>query len=129
MASSSYEGKKETFVAAISLFASAGTLICCALPALLVALGMGAVMAGLVSSFPQLVWISENKKAVFIIAACLLAAAGWMLWRARLLPCPIDAKKAAACKLLRKISVIIYFTAVFFYAVGFFFAYFAANLL
>lgn len=127
MSGEKYGGRRETALAALSLFASAGTLVCCALPALLVALGMGAVMAGLVSAFPGLVWISEHKNAVFIVAAILLAVAGAMLWRARSLPCPIDPKQAAACTSLRKISWSIYLFALVCYAVGVFFAYFAAR--
>ena len=44
-----------------TLLASTATLVCCVLPAVLVSLGAGAVLAGLVSSFPQLVWLSEHK--------------------------------------------------------------------
>ncbi len=128
MSADSYQGKRETAIVALSLFTSAGTLICCALPALLVSLGMGAVMAGLAANVPALVWVSEHKKAVFIVAALLLFAAGWMLWQARLTPCPIDPKKAAACRFLRKISVGIYVLSVLMYAIGFFFAFIASNL-
>ena len=42
-------------------FGSMSTLICCVLPSLLVSLGLGAVMAGLASNVPGLVWISEHK--------------------------------------------------------------------
>ena len=40
-----------------SLLASSATLVCCVLPAVLVSLGAGAVLVGLVSAFPQLVWL------------------------------------------------------------------------
>ena len=46
----------------LSLFASSSTLVCCALPALLVALGAGAALSSLVSVFPQVVWLSEHKE-------------------------------------------------------------------
>jgi hypothetical protein len=49
-------------LSALSLFTSFSTLICCALPALLVALGAGAVLSTLVSHVPQLVWVSEHKQ-------------------------------------------------------------------
>jgi hypothetical protein len=39
----------------LSLFASSSTLICCAIPALLVSLGAGAALASLVAVFPQIV--------------------------------------------------------------------------
>ena len=44
----------------VTLATGASTLLCCALPALLVALGAGAVLATAVSVFPQLVWVSEH---------------------------------------------------------------------
>jgi hypothetical protein len=34
----------------------------------MVSLGMGAVLAGLVSDFPQLVWLSKHKIEVFGLA-------------------------------------------------------------
>jgi hypothetical protein len=59
-----------------SLLASAATLVCCVLPAVMVSLGAGASLVGLVSAFPQLVWLSEHKNLVFAIAAALLLASG-----------------------------------------------------
>ena len=41
----------------LTLFGSFSTLLCCALPALLVSLGAGAVTIGLVSAVPQLIWL------------------------------------------------------------------------
>jgi len=52
----------------VSLFTSGSTLICCALPATLVAIGSAATLVSLVSNFPQLVWISEHKALVFGLA-------------------------------------------------------------
>ena len=56
----------------LTIFSSVGTLVCCALPALLVSIGAGAVMASLVSAVPQLVWISEHKIPLFVFAGLLL---------------------------------------------------------
>src|SRR5919106_5836222 len=66
-----------------TLLASTTTLVCCVLPAVLVSLGAGAAVVGLVSTFPQLVWLSEHKALVFGIAGVLLAGSGVMIWRAR----------------------------------------------
>ena len=52
----------------------------------MVALGAGASLAGLVTAFPQLIWLSERKPLVFGVAFAMLAFAGWMQWRARTLP-------------------------------------------
>ena len=86
--------KKETLWATLSLFASAGTLVCCALPALLVTLGMGAVLAGLVSNVPGLVWFSEHKVAVFVVAGVLILSAGVARHYAGSRSCPVDPGQA-----------------------------------
>jgi hypothetical protein len=91
-------------MAAITLAASAGTLVCCVLPAVMVALGAGAALAGLVTSFPQLIWLSEHKPLVFGFAIFMLALSGSVQWRARRLPCPADPALALACVRLRKAS-------------------------
>lgn len=91
-------------VSALTLLASGGTLVCCVLPAVMVALGAGAALAGLVTAVPQLVWLSEHKALVFGIATVMLALSGVMLWRARSLPCPADPAAAVACRRLRTTS-------------------------
>jgi hypothetical protein len=121
--------KGQLLAPTISLFTSAATLVCCALPALMVSLGMGAVLAGLVSDFPQLVWLSKHKIEVFGVAAVLLLIAGAMLWRARYLPCPIDPVQAKACTRLRIISWVIYWISVLIFATGVFFAFIAPLVL
>ncbi len=109
----------------LSLFSSGGTLICCALPALLVALGAGAALSSLVSAMPQLVWFSENKVAVFGFAMLMLAASGIMQWRARRLPCPADLALARACVRARAMSAWTYALSVLIFLVGGFFAFVA----
>lgn len=120
--------KKESLLSTISLFTSAGTLLCCALPALLVTLGAGATLAGLVSAAPWLVFLSKHKVWTFSIAALLLLVAGVMRWNARNAPCPIYPAQAKACMRLRKISAWIYWISVALYATGFFFAFVAVHL-
>ena len=115
--------------ATLSLLASTSTLLCCALPALFVALGAGAALAGLVSAAPWLVWLSAHKALTFGTAGGLLLAAGVLQWRARTLPCPADARLAAACARVRKASVVIYVTACWFYLLGAGFAFLLPRLL
>ena len=110
-------------LAALALLASSGTLLCCVLPAVMVALGAGAALAGVVAAVPQLVWLSEHKALVFGIAGVLLVVAGVVLWRARRLPCPVDAEQARACMRLRKWSALLYATALFAFALGATFAF------
>jgi hypothetical protein len=112
-------------VAATALLASSATLVCCVLPAVLVSLGAGAVLVGLVSAVPQLVWLSEHKPLVFGVAGTLLIVSGAFLWHARRLPCPTDGMAARACARLRAISSWLYRGAVFLYVIGITFTYLA----
>lgn len=115
--------------ATLALFTSVSTLICCALPALLVSIGMGAVMAGLIETVPGITWMGANKPIVFAVAGLVLAASGAWQWHARSLPCPADPVKAQACNRLRRISWILWWVSVAAYLVGAFFAFFAVYLL
>lgn len=110
-------------LAVLALLASSGTLVCCVLPAAMVALGAGAVLAGVVSAVPQLVWLSEHKLPVFATAATALAIAGIALWGGRSLPCPADPEAARACVSLRRWSALFYGLAVFAFCVGAGFAF------
>ena len=121
-------GPKNTLAPALSLFASTGTLICCALPALMVSLGMGAALAGLVSDFPQLIWLSKHKILVFGLSGLLIVLAGIMMWHARRLPCPADQAKAKTCARLRVFSWWVWGFSVLCFSTGSFFA-FAAPLI
>jgi hypothetical protein len=115
--------KRNAWLAFTALLASAGTLVCCVLPAVMVALGAGAVLAGLVSAVPQLVWMSAHKGLVFGAAAALLLVAGFGLWRARSIPCPTDPALARTCVRLRKLSTSVYLIALAVFAVGTTFAF------
>jgi hypothetical protein len=119
---------KEGLLNYFTLFGSMGTLICCALPSLLVSLGLGAVMAGLASNVPGLIWISEHKLGVFIFAGGMLLMNGALLWFNRNAPCPIDPKLREACIKGRKTSRVFYFVSLGVYLVGFSFAYVIPNI-
>ena len=117
------ESRTGFWASVASLFASSGTLVCCALPALLVGLGAGAVLSSLVSAVPQLVWLSEHKEGLFITAGLMLATSGWLQWRNHTAPCPTDAAKRCACLRTRKTSARVYGISVLIYAVGGWFAF------
>lgn len=106
-----------------ALAASSGTLLCCALPALLVTLGAGAALAGLVSVFPQIVWLSEHKALVFGVAAAAMAVAGVMQWRARSAPCPTEPALRDACLRTRRWSARVYAVSLLFLVLGAWFAF------
>lgn len=113
---------KKTFPLFI-LLSSTSTLVCCVLPALFVTFGFGATFASLVTNIPQLVWLSENKAALFIFAATMLVAGGVMQWRAKDEPCPLDPELARACTKTRRRSLGLYIFSVTVYFIGFGFAY------
>lgn len=113
----------------LSLLTSGSTLICCALPATLVAIGSVATLTSLISHFPQLIWISAHKPLVFGLAGATLLLAGILQWRARSLPCPADLQLAALCQRTRRQSGWIYGGSVLLFLVGCFFAFIAPLLL
>lgn len=80
----------------LALFASTGTLVCCALPIILVTLGFGSVVVAMTSSLPFLITLSQHKIAVFILSAVTLAVAGWVLY-GRTTYCPADPEMARRC--------------------------------
>ncbi|WP_413561376.1 hypothetical protein [Bdellovibrio sp. HCB209] len=120
---------KNSFISYLTLFSSAGTLVCCALPALLVSLGLGAVLAGLATKVPGLIWISENKTQVFIFAAIMLTVNGLWMWFNRNAPCPIEPELRDACIRGRKFSARVYALSVTIFLIGVFFAFVAPKIL
>jgi hypothetical protein len=115
--------KSNLLTSIATLFASSGTLICCAIPALLVALGAGATLSTVVSIFPKIVWISEHKIEVFTFAGVMLTISGYMQWRGRFAPCPVDPILRNACLRTRKTSLVVYLTSLFVYLTGGWFAF------
>ena len=123
------KSKSHGFISTIALFGSFSTLFCCALPALFVSLGAGAALIGVVSTFPQLIWLSEHKVGLFIFAGVMLTLSGTMRYLTRNAPCPADPKKAKACARMRKFSFGIFLFSLTMYCVGFYFAFIAAKLM
>ncbi|HVF34175.1 MAG TPA: hypothetical protein VND91_02510 [Candidatus Saccharimonadia bacterium] len=115
-------------LAAATLIASTGTLVCCVLPAVMVALGAGAALASLATAVPALVWLSMHKAIVFGGAALLLAGSGAVLWRARRSPCPADPLLAASCARIRRASLALWGTAAAMTAIGALFAFLLPRL-
>ena len=106
----------------ITLFASTGTLLCCALPILLVSLGFGAVVAALTSSLPVLVTLAEYEPWMFSISALLLVTTAWTLW-VRPRECPGDPELAERCTQARVWNVRVFWMASVVWMVGFTAAY------
>ncbi|TBO30467.1 hypothetical protein EYS42_10475 [Aquabacterium lacunae] len=117
------EQKRSAATSWLALFAGTSTLLCCALPAMLVTLGAGASLATLVSVFPQIVWLSEHSAWVFCIGAVMLLLGGAAQWQQRHAPCPLDPGLRQACMAQRRRSVRIYGVSVLLFAVGSWFAF------
>ena len=117
------EARSGFWASLASLFASSSTLVCCALPALLVGLGAGAALSSLVSVFPQIVWLSDHKELLFIVATSLTLGSGVLQWRNRSAPCPSDPALRQACLSTRRTSLRFYGVSVAVLLVGAWFAF------
>jgi len=111
----------------LGLFSSVGTLLCCALPSLLVFLGFGATVASLLSAAPWLVALSRHKAWIFFGSGVLLVAAFYYVYRLapRLLvtsgACPAD--DPGACARATRLSRVLLGVSAAVYALGFGVAY------
>ena len=118
---------QESGVSWFTLFASTGTLICCALPIMLVTLGFGATVAAMTSSFPILVTLSEHKAWVFAFSAVMLLLSLWLMYRPGR-SCPTDPHKAAACARAQRWNRRVLWTSIVIWNIGFFAAFVALPL-
>lgn len=112
-------------IESIALLGSVGTLLCCALPAMLVSIGAGAAMASLVTNVPQLIWLSEHKIPLFVFAGIMLMMSGAVTYANRRTPCPVDPVQAKSCQRLRRWSIALFSGSILLYVVGFYFAFVA----
>jgi len=110
----------------LTLFASTGTLICCALPIIFVSLGFGATVAALTSSFPLLITLSKYKIWVFAFSAAMLALSGWLMYRPR--ACPVDPELSRVCLRTQVWNRRIYWISALIWGIGFFAAFLALPL-
>ena len=101
--------KKEGRVTWLTLFASTGTLVCCALPIMLVTLGMGATVVAMTSTFPVLITLSLHKSWVFVGSGLMLVLTGWLIYRPGRV-CPADQELDRLCNKARTWNRRIYWT-------------------
>ena len=121
------------FLGYVSLFTSLGTLLCCALPSLLVVIGLGATVASVVSTAPWLISLSRHKTWMFAIAGLLIAAN--FVYVFRIAPrlqqtgqsCPVD--QPSTCGTASRMSRMILWTSAGIYLVGLFSAYLLGPIL
>lgn len=113
---------KESLLPFFGLFTSISTILCCALPIILVTLGMGAVFASLTASFPFITWLAERSIYLFAIATILLLIGGYFIF-IKPQSCPADKKLAEMCSKTKKFNKIIWWLSVMILAISFFFKY------
>ena len=113
---------KDYLLPFLGLFTSLSTILCCALPIILVTLGMGAAFASLTANFPFVIWLAERAIYFFSITATILIIAGYFIF---LKPksCPADKKLAVICQKTQKINKIIWVLSVIILLISLFFKY------
>ena len=92
-----------------ALLSSSSTLLCCAIPAILVSMGAGAVFANIISVFHALTVISRFKVEITIMTFIILVAVGVLHSKTAKMPCPADPSLGRACLKSRKRSRIVYY--------------------
>lgn len=118
---------KENSIPWLTLFASTGTLLCCALPIVLVTLGLGAAVVSLTSAFPFLITLSQHKVWVFAFSGIMLGLSGWLMYRSGR-RCPTDPALGGLCNRTQVWNRRIYWMSVAIWGIGFFAAYLALPL-
>lgn len=102
----------------VTLLTATGTLLCCALPILLVTLGFGAVVGTLTRSLPVLVTLSEYETWMFTGSALLLGLSAWVLW-IRPQQCPSDPRLAQLCVQANRWNRLVFWVATAVWVAGF----------
>jgi hypothetical protein len=114
-----------------SLFTSLSTLLCCALPSLLVLFGLGASVASTLSFFPWLVILSRHKIFTFAVSGTLIMCSFvntyYIVPRFRRAECTPDNPKG--CAEASRLSRILLWISTVIYAIGFLVAFVLGPLL
>jgi len=123
--------KRAALLNYFSLFSSFSTLICCALPSVLVLLGMGTTVASLLSAAPWLVSLSRHKIWTFSIAGTLIALSFLVTYliAPRLRQDACNADDPTACGEVSKLSRSILWGSAVIWSCGFFVAYLLGPIL
>lgn len=122
------EKRKSAWLSYLSLFTSLGTLLCCALPSLLVLFGLGATVASFLTNVPWLVSLSRHKAWTFAIAGALIASDFVYIYafaprlKMQSEACPIEDSSTACDRATRLTRAALWISAAI-YAIGFFTAY------
>jgi len=119
--------KIDTAVSSLTLTATASTLVCCAIPIGLVAIGMGATVTAATSAFPVLIALSQQKAYLFAGSGLLLGVSACLQYRPGR-ACPVDPVLAERCRRARSWNRRVLIGSTLIWSVGFFSAYLALPL-
>ncbi|MGH8130818.1 MAG: hypothetical protein ACRES3_08195 [Steroidobacteraceae bacterium] len=108
----------ESAVGLGTLLLSTSTLVCCALPILLVSVDLGASVAAITSAAPWLVALSAHKAWMFTGSGLALAAATYLLYRPGR-ACPTDPRLAVLCARADRWNRAVLATSAVIWVVGF----------
>jgi mercuric ion transport protein len=116
----------------LSLFTSLSTLLCCALPSLLVLFGLGASVASILSFMPWLVSLSHHKSWVFAISGALISLSfvqAYVITPRLRKSADTCAADDTSCERASKISRVLLWISATIYLIGFFTAYLLGPIL
>lgn len=113
---------RETATSLLTLFLSSGTLLCCALPLLLIALGLSGAVVYLTNALPWLVTLSRHKVWIFTGAGLYLAFTAWLIYRPGR-ACPAEPELARLCAQADRLNRTILWFGAGIYVIGFFISY------
>ncbi len=103
----------------ITLFLTSGTLLCCALPILLVTLGLGSVVAAMSYNLPGFLFLAEHKIWTLSLSFIFLLFLAWVVWRPQQ-NCPLDPKLSIICQATKKWNKRIFILSMIIWFIGFF---------
>ena len=118
------EGATSRKWVSLVLLTSSTTLVCCALPILLVTLGLGAVSASLFANLPFLITLAQYKAWMFTGSGAVLLLTAWLLFRSGR-ACPSDPKLAELCESAFRWNTRFFWASVVIWVLGFAAAYLA----
>ena len=118
--------RRSAMLSYFSLFTSLSTLLCCAIPSLLVLFGLGASVASMLAFTPWLVTLSRHRVWTFSVSGTLigLSFVNTYYLVPRLPGSDVcDAGDGSACRNASRVSKVLLWVSAGVYAVGFFVAY------
>ena len=113
---------RKKIVGFLALFGSTGTLLCCAVPALLSVLAGGAAVGAFLSTFPWIIPLSRHKEWLFLRAGLLLVFNAILTFRPKgKLACSITGGKG--CEVAGGFTKGVLWFSILLYGFGAFVAY------